>query len=157
MKTDAPTLHHVRYVADHMREQDAAEFLAVSRFETREQLARSLVERYARNDDVFCFSDDDGTPVAVGAMIESRPNVITLMFFATDMFDRIALALARFTLRTLFPRYRAAGIHRIECISIDGYERNHRWIELIGLQREAVLQRFGKNGEAFHQFAWVQP
>ena len=31
----------------------------------------------------------------------------------------------------------------------------HRWLGIIGLKREAALRGFGKNGETFHQFAWV--
>lgn len=156
MKTDPGSLAHVRHVADNMRDKDAAEFLAVSFHKTRQELADSLVERYARGADTYCFSLDDGTPVAVGAMVEGRPNVITLMFFATDRFGEIALPLARFTKRQLFPRYFAAGVHRIECISIDGYSDNHRWIALLGLNWEAEFPCFGKDGQKFHQFALVK-
>ncbi len=156
MKTERPSVRHVQFVAEAMRQQDADEFLAVSFHKTREELAASLVDRYAGSEDTYCFSLDDGTPVAVGAMVEGRPNVITLMFFATELFGLIALPLARFTTKRLFPRYFEAGVHRIECISIDGYDDNHRWIELLGLHREAVLTAFGKDRQTFHQFALVK-
>ena len=37
----------------------------------------------------------------------------------------------------------------------DGYHELHRWLGIIGLKREGALRGFGRNGETFHQFAWV--
>jgi hypothetical protein len=113
-----------------------------------------LIERYADFNGTICISDDDG-PVAVGALVEGRPNVVTLMFFATDRFPGIANSLARFATKTLFPQCRMNGVHRIECISINGYEETHRWLGVLGLKHEATLRGFGRGGETFHQFAWV--
>lgn len=155
MMIDVPSVDHVRYVADHIRPKDAEEFLAVSFASNRAELADTLVARYGAHPEAYSFSDDDGTPVAVGAMVEGRPNVITLMFFATEQFGRLALPIARFTKRNLFPNYVEAGVHRIECISIAGYEQAHKWIRLCGMKEEGVFRGFGKNGETFHQFAWV--
>jgi hypothetical protein len=70
-------------------------------------------------------------------------------------FPKIALALTRFIRSRLFPRYRANGVHRIECASLDGYVEVHRWIELLGLRQEAVMPGYGRGGETFLQFAWV--
>ncbi|WP_048647498.1 hypothetical protein [Nitratireductor soli] len=154
LKIDAPTEDTVRHVAKHMRDGDVREFLAVSFAETREELAEILVERYGQHDSVFCFFDEE-EPVGVGALIEGRPNVTTLLFFATDKFPSLALGIAKFTKNRLFPRYRAAGVHRIEAISIAGHDDAHRWIQMVGLSPEAVIPGFGKNGEAYHQFAWV--
>ena len=155
MMIDVPSVEHVRYVADHIRPKDAEEFLAVSFANTPAELADTLVQRYGGHHEAYAFSDDDGTPVGVGAMVEGRPNVITLMFFATERFAKLALPIARFTKHRLFPNYRDAGVHRIECVSIAGYEHAHKWIRLCGMKEEGVFRGFGKNGEAFHQFAWV--
>lgn len=154
MRLDAPTRSDVAYVAARMRERDATEFLAVSRVDTRAELVNGLIDRYGGAPDAFCAYLDD-TPVAVGAMVEHRPNVVTLMFFATDRLPEIGLALTRWITRQLFPQYRARGVHRIECASIDGYEEVHRWVEALGLRREAVMPKYGKGGETYVQFAWV--
>ena len=39
---------------------------------------------------------------------------MTLLFFATDNFARVALPLARFIRRELFPRLEAVCVHRFE-------------------------------------------
>jgi len=155
MIVDGPSLAHVRAVARNMRADDVAEFMAVSFARNHAELADALVERYGGNGETYCFSQDD-TPIGVGAMVEGRPNVITIMFFATDMFPAIAAPLAKFCKQRLFPRYRALGVHRIECIAIADQPKKRRWIELLDMKHEATFAGYGKNGEAFSQFAWVK-
>lgn len=151
MKVDAPTRADVAHVAARMRERDRKEFLAVSPYDEADMLA-SLPDRFTEKG--FCFRKD-GEPVGIGIMAVSRPNVVTLGFFATDDFPRIALPVARFTRRVLFPAYRAEGVHRIEAYTVADYEDAHRWIEMVGLTYEATLRAFGRDGEDFKVFSWV--
>ncbi len=155
MKIEPASHTQITDVGLRMRERDRREFAAVSEADTRTEIVESLLRRYAMDRSAICASLD-GEAVAVGAIVMARPNVGSLCFFATDDFNRVAAGLTKWIRRDLFPRYQQAGVHRIECISIDGYEQTHRWIELLGLKREAVLKGFGKSGETFHQFAWVR-
>jgi len=155
MRLEATTPENVRYVAERMRESDFREFSAVSFARDRRQLAELMTKIYGEHPGGICaYSDDE--PVAIGAMVEGRPNVVTLMFFATDALNEIAIPLTRFIRNNLFPRYREEGVHRIECISIDGHTAAHRWIRLLGLECEARFPGYGKHGETFHQFSWVR-
>jgi hypothetical protein len=154
MRIETATPTATRIVAERMRARDEAEFLAVSHAANRDELVQALVGAYGSRHDLIMASDGAG-PVAIGGLIEHRPNVATLLFFATDSFQSIALGLTRFIRCNLFPKVIAAGVHRIECVSIDGYAETHRWIELLGLKREAVFKRYGKGAEDFVQFAWV--
>lgn len=154
MRIDPATPANIVDVARRMRDRDFTEFSAVSEAENREQLAEQLLARYGHRGDAICASLD--RPVAIGAMVLARPGVATLMFFATDEFRRIALPLTRWIKWELFPRYREADVHRIECASIEGHDEAHRWIELLGLRREAVMPGYGKGQETFHQFAMVK-
>lgn len=155
MRLEATTPENVRYVAERMRESDFREFSAVSFARTRRQLADIMERTYGEHPGGICaYSGDE--PVAIGAVVEGRPNVATLMFFATDALNEIAIPLTRFIKHNLFPRYREDGVHRIECISIDGHTAAHRWIRILGLEREARFPGYGKGGETFFQFSWVQ-
>lgn len=156
MRIDGTTRESVLHVALNMRQSDVDEFLAMSHAHDRRVLAALLIDKYENHADGFCFSSDDGEPIGVGAMVYARPNVVTLMFFATEKFASIANPLAKFTKQRLFPQYRETGVHRIECVSMAGYTTMHRWIRLVGLQEEAVMRGYGRNGETFHQFAWVK-
>jgi hypothetical protein len=154
MKLDAPTREDVAFVATRMRSRDMQEFMAVSHAASEAELVEGLVDRYGGAHDAFC-AYRGGIPVAVGAMVEHRPNVVTLMFFATADLPLIGAALTRWIRQRLFPQYRARGVHRIECASIDGYVSVHRWVQALGLKREAVMPKYGRGGETFIQFAWV--
>lgn len=140
-------------VAQNMRHRDFVEFSALSPAEDRAELTRALTERFARSD--IMAARWDGRPVAIGGLLCHRPNVASILFFATDNFPRVALSVTRFIMRELFPRYEACGFHRFEAVSMVEHAEAHRWLATLGLKREAVFFDYGKNRETFVQFAKV--
>ncbi len=145
----------VFHVALNMRERDFEEFSALYPTDDRTELAGMMDARYGGRDDVLCGSLD-GEPICIGGTIEGRPGVITLLFFATDAFPKIALPITRFITRQLFPRYFVAGIHRIEAVALASYDPVHGWLRTLGLEPETgPLRGYGKSGEAFIQFSKV--
>ncbi|CDZ55104.1 hypothetical protein [Neorhizobium galegae] len=155
MRIDRASCDDVYHVALRMRDRDFEEFAAVSPCDTREDLAALLAERYGGREDVICGGDGSG-PICIGGTIEARPNVLTLLFFATDDFPNIALPATRFIRNNLFPRCIQAGVHRIEAVSIAGYDHAHEWLQLLGLKPETgPMLGYGKRGEAFIQYARV--
>jgi len=155
LRLEAADYTDVVQVAHRMRERDVQEFLAVSHATDRAELAEQLVKRFGQSDELIA-ARVDGEAVAVGGCMQHRPNVVTLLFFATDGFPAAALGLTRFITRVLFPEVKAAGAHRIECVSHVEHRDAHRWIEMLGLRREAELKGFGRAGETFLQFAWTR-
>jgi len=141
-------------VVAHIRDADVREFLAISYHDTRDDLAADLLARYSDRSDTFAAIRDNHA-VAFGAMVETRPNVITAGFFATEDFPSVARPVARFVRRELFPAYRRAGVHRIGCLIIDGYESAMLFVQLLGLKFEHEVRGYGKHGESFFSFAWV--
>lgn len=155
MKIDPATTEDVRRVASRMRDRDFDEFSAVTPCDTRQELADLLASRYGGRADVMCGAGDLG-PICIGGTIEARPNVLTLLFFATDEFPTIALPATRFIRNNLFPRLFAAGVHRIEAVSLANYDQAHEWLRLLGLKPETgPLLGYGKRGEAFIQYSKV--
>jgi len=144
----------LRQVVANIRDDDIREFRAISFIDDRAALADDLVARYSGRYDTF-QAINDGRPVAFGAMVLVRPHVISAGFFATEDFPAVALPVARFVRSRLFPSYRKVGVHRIECVIIDGYESAMRFCRALGMKVEAELRGYGKNGESFYQFAWV--
>lgn len=155
MIVEAATPQMVRKVALAMRERDKEEFFAVSSALTTDELVFSIVARFGQHRDVIVAGDEAG-PIAVGGLIRHRPNVASLLMFANDGLPRIGADLTRFIRNRLFPSYRADGVHRIECASIDGYAEVHRWLKVLGLKQEAVMPGYGRGGETYIQFAWVE-
>lgn len=141
-------------VAMAMRETDYDEFIALSTATDRDALARQLAQRYAGRPDVMvAFAGSE--PVAVGGLIEARPGVITLLFFATDRLPEIGLEMT-YMVQKLLRAAKTAGTHRIEAVSMLGHDEAHRWIRHLGLEPEGPPMRgYGKSGETYQQFAWV--
>lgn len=153
MWVDRATPEFIRRVAEQMRDSDVRELLALSWLDGPESLTAALVERYGP---VGLAVGNGAGPIAVGAVIEHRPHVLTLGLFATSAFVTIARPLARFVKRGLLAPAITGGAHRIEAVSWAEHRAAHRWIEALGLRQEAVYRKFGKNGEDFIQFAWVK-
>lgn len=144
------------HVAAHMREADLKEFLALSPANDRAALALELSQRFGQRNDVFAAWHEE-MPIAIGATIEARPNVLTLLFFASDGFRHIGRELTKFMKQRYFPPLIEAGVHRIECVSMEGHKEAHRWIKALGLVQEGgPLRGYGKNGETYFQYAWVR-
>ncbi len=146
---------NIRYIAERMRDRDLAEFSALSYYSTREEAARCLVENYADYPGLDCVTLDDGSPVGAGGVIWTRPNVASMLFFATDDFDKIVVSLTRHSERNIFTPARALA-HRIECFSLADYTQMQQWVKLFGLRPEATLRNYGKNGEDFIVYAWLK-
>lgn len=156
MRIEPASRENVFTVAENMRERDYVEFGALSFASTRAALALVMAERYGGRPDVMCgyFMD---VPVCIGGAIETRPNVITLLFFATDDFNRVAFPATRFIRGEMFPRLRDAGVHRIEAVSLANHADAHKWLRVLGLEAETLpLAGYGKAGEEFIQFSWVR-
>lgn len=154
MKIDKPSHLDFLYVANRMRDRDLEELQAVYPVDGREAVAAWFVKSHAGRRDAFCCYIG-AEPVAVGMAIEGRPNVITLGLIATDRFPMVAKEGARFLRQRFFANMKKAGCHRIECVTIEGYEETHRWLRILGLKREAIHPGYGKRGETFHTYAWI--
>lgn len=152
MKIERATRDDIAFVARNMRERDFAEFSAISRCDTREELADLLTQTYGGREDIICGAKDE--PICIGITVEVWPNVMSLGFLATDRFPEIGRPITKFT-KDLLAKYEAAGVHRVQAISIEGYDTTHRWLETLGLKREVVMPGYGRNNETFVQFARV--
>lgn len=144
----------VRAVAQAMRERDLAEFSAVLPYDTRAEIAEWMALAYGNRIGLL-VAGLHGVPICVGGAVETRPGSAALAFVATDRFREIALPMTRFIRNTYFPNLRMTGVHRIECVTHAAYRTMHRWLETLGMRREAEFEAYGKRGETFIQYARV--
>lgn len=152
MKTDVikASEEHARFVVSRMTDRHASETAALSPLEG-DDLLDVLVDRFSGG---VCATLDD-VPVAVGEVFAARPNVASLGLVTTDDFPPAALHFTRFLRHGLFVSLRANDVHRIECVTRSDFKAAHRWMGMLGLEKEAEMRKYGRNGEDFTQFAWV--
>jgi RimJ/RimL family protein N-acetyltransferase len=48
-----------------------------------------------------------------------------------------------------------AGCRRLQVITHTEHDISHRWLEGLGAQREGVMRSYGRNGEDFVLYSWV--
>lgn len=153
MILDRATPAEIHDVALAMRDSDFDEFRAVSWADDREALAHQLTDVYGERPDVLCARLKGAGPIAIGGALQLRPNVATLLFFATPEFGRIAVPMTRWIRSELFPRLGGAGVHRVEAVSSFANKPASRWLTLLGMRRETgPMVGYGKRGEAFVQW-----
>ncbi|WP_291644517.1 hypothetical protein [Bosea sp. (in: a-proteobacteria)] len=156
MKIEPATARDVWQVAVKMRSADYEEFSAVSFSRSRAELAEDLAARYGDRHDVLVAYRGE-TPACIGGFIMARPNVVTLLFFATDEFPHIGLGITRFIRQNLFPKLEQEGVHRFEAVSLATHSEAHKWLGVLGLTAETgPMLDYGRDGEAFIQFAKVR-
>lgn len=157
MKLNTSTPGDIYYVALKMRDRDFEEIAALRPISEREPLARALAVQYGSGAGVYTVRDDDGVPVAVLGLLQAVPGVVSLLFFATDEFDKVKVAFTKFVIQKLRVALFNEGVRRIQCLSIDKYDVMHRWLRAVGMQKEAVHEQYGKNGETFFMFSCLEP
>lgn len=146
----------LRHVAVNMRDRDYEEFSAASWARSREELADALASVYGGREDVWVACSDDGVPVAVGGVIQLRPNVITLLFYSTPRMSDVFMYVTRLFKTKLLPAMEQAGAHRVECITLETNESAHRWLRLLGLKKEAEHKFFGREGQTYLTYSKVK-
>lgn len=149
MKIVPSTPKMVQTVAALMRDADLGELMAVTGHRDHFDLAAALGSVHGDNAIVICA--DDGAPVAVLTNHIPRPGTLSLGMFATDRWPEVARSASRWCVTTYRPEL-LARFHRLEAASIEGHDVAHRWLEFLGFSREAVMPKFGRNGETFYLY-----
>jgi len=98
----------------------------------------------------------DGDPVAAVGARPLWPGVAAVWAFGTDRFSEVGLSATKYVVRCLRPRLLLQGFHRAECKSMEGHAEAHRWLEAVGMHREATHPKYGRDGETFHTYAYVR-
>lgn len=156
MRVERADYNAAAYVALRMREMDAVELSATCWCEGRAELASYCARVFSDSPGGLAFFDG-AEPIAIGALMEHRPNVLTLGMYATDEFPRIARAFTRYVKRDLLVPAIERGVHRIEAVSLDSHTDAHKWLRFLGLHTESLMRGYGKGGETFVQLSWVSP
>lgn len=138
-------------IAMNLREDDERELFATM---WPEQRHASIAESFLRSSPTSWCARLDGDPVAMLAAWPMWSGVWRVGMVATDAWPRVALGVTKFVIRDMIPMLRATGAHRAEAWSIADHHEAHRWLALLGAERDAIIPRYGRNGEDFALYSW---
>lgn len=141
--------HEARYIVNRLRAGDQEEAYAL-RAGNSYELLKEILEDYGPHK--WCASLE--RPIAMGGVTEMWPGVWCGWALATNEFPRIAAPLTRWVRRKAMPAIKRAGAHRLEVRSIESHTQSHRWLEILGFEREAVLRGYGRSQENFVVYRW---
>jgi hypothetical protein len=152
MTLDRLNLADLTTIAENMRPWDRAEIFATRWNDSVDELARDAMSSY----DFGWIASHEGTPVCAIGGIPIHPGVWSVWMFATPDFEKIRVSLTRFALRQIKPVLMDVS-RRVECRSMEGHQDAQKWLEFLGMSREAVLPQYGRNGETFLLYSYTQP
>ena len=139
-------------IASHLREWDRREIFATMETDSAETLADMTMQTTALG---WVFGRDR-QPIAAAGAFQMWPTVWCGWCFGTDRFASVGLGVTRHIRKVLFPAMLDIGLRRLECKSMEGHVDAHRWLESLGAKREATHPHFGRDGETFHTYAWME-
>lgn len=146
------TLDDVRAVCAVMRESDRRDVFPLRWDDDPERFADDLW-RAAEDARVFLWR---GEPAAICAWRRVTPAAAQLALIATDAWPRVARAVARATLRFMRRDSRRLGVRRLEAMGRADAPALRRWLDELGFHESALLRAYGRDGEDFVVFAYLE-
>lgn len=139
-------------VARNMRPSDKRELYAYDPTENPEKLARNLAahERY------HWVASSGWRPIVILSAIETAPTLWQVGMFATEEWPRVSLGCTLFFRHEIYPMLEKAGCNRAECRSYIHHATAHKWLEVLGAERECVLNDVGIHRDTYIQYAWTR-
>ncbi len=140
------------YVARNMRPLDRRELYAFDHSENPENWAREL-SRFDRFHWVACIG---WRPVTIVSAIERSPTLWHVGMYSTPDWPKVALNCTLFFRHVIYPTLEKLECNRAECRSYIGHEEAHRWLALLGAERECVMHDIGYKRDSYVQFSWTR-
>ena len=134
-----------------MRERDRTEIYALRWNDDPETLIRALLPACGAMTWIW---ELDGVPVSIQGTFPVHPGLWQAFAFGTDSWSRVVLDMTRHSRRFIMPALLRAGFRRCECRALASHVDSRKWIIALGAKEEAVLQDYGRAGEAFVSYVW---
>jgi len=139
----------LRFITARLREWDRKEIFATRWDDDPDRLAQDAL---SYGDFAWVAKKDE--PIAAIGAAPLWPGVWSMWCFGTDRFDEIGQYLTKHAVRVMIPALKLLNYRRLECRSIEGHTKAHRWLEFLGAEVEGINREYGRNGEDFRVYVW---
>lgn len=137
-----------------MREDDRREIFAIRPHDSPVQLAWESYH-YIRNNGRGRIAWHKQRPAAVAAFTEAWPGHWNVWMFGTNDFRAAAVPLIRWIRSEAREILSVCKGHRLEADSLFDHHDAHRMMRALGAKEESRMPRYGKGGEEFIKFVWL--
>lgn len=136
----------VMHIVRNLRERDRREIFALRWDDDEDNLALTI---YAHAGAMWRLWRWQGEPVAMCGIVPQRPGVATAGAFGTDKWPYVLRPMLHWARDWALPRLIVSGHHRIEAYALASNVDGHRFIQMLGGEREAYLREYGRDREDF--------
>lgn len=143
---------HLSWLAGNLCQEDADEIYSQLAVEDPNYVA--LVAWETSPEWKFIAYLDDEPVLAFGLSVV-HPTMCIAWAWGTKRKVRAFPEATRFMLETVKKQAIAGGIKRIQADSAEAHTNAHRWLKRLGAKVESEMPFFGKNGETFLKFVWI--
>lgn len=156
LRLTAPLLQDYAYVAARMRDDERAQFCAMT---GRPEYDSDLCARSAAGaaGPAWVYLDASDAPVLIGGFEPQRNGVYEGWHMAvTGAWEIHGHAFSRISIRLMRQLF-ANGAHRVQTCALRSRTQAHRWYEAIGMHNEGLQARYFADGQDGVMFARVTP
>jgi len=140
------------HVTEHMREADRAELMETT-WDNRE--ADMCVHILAMGGLGYVCVADDGEPVAVAGITVCSPGVGQAWMWGTQRVKEVGLQVTRASIKQCKSELDGT-LRRIQASTVSYHHDAHKWLEMVGFEREGRLRRFGRTGADFYMYSMIR-
>lgn len=137
-----------------MRKSDKAEIMAIRPHDSPVMLAWEAYHMI-RNSGRGRIAWHNQRPAAVAAFTEAWPGHWHAWFFGTDEIKNVVVPLMRWFRSEARDILSVCKGLRLEADSIATHHEAHKMMRALGAKEESRMPRYGKGGEEFIKFVWL--
>ena len=149
------TYEATEYICLHLRDRDAQEIYGLRWTDSPLALAQDTYSIIAQHG-VGWVALWDGRPVATLGIVEKWPRVWQVFSYGTDDWRRSVLTLSRHGKTVIKDYLLSRDAHRLECETHCEHIDAHRWLEMMGAEKEGIRSGYGKDGSDYITYVWRQ-
>ena len=138
------TLLDVLTVAHRMRPRDWQAIHAIAGNVGADAYACDI---FSRKGMTWCLDYDDGHPIGVGGLHDEDDGNATWWMVGTPAIEKFGKTLVRLGRHIVKRSIGSGEFRRLQCYCLADWPQAVRFAERIGLQREGLLRKVGRNGE----------
>lgn len=139
-----------------MRDESAAEAFASRADASRPELAADIARAAPGAIAMRMIGDAEGEPACLIGVFRAGPGRATMLFLANDRAPGLLMPAHRWWKRAFVPEV-LSRFRRVEFTGSLPDTPSGRWLVWCGFACEGIARRYGKAGEDFAHWAWVNP